>query len=78
MLLINNHDQEKLLSMPDCIDALESGYRQLASGDAVYRPRIDVYANTSHPEGRFYRWGSMEGALANPPVFAIRTKSDLL
>jgi ornithine cyclodeaminase/alanine dehydrogenase-like protein (mu-crystallin family) len=78
MLLINNRDQEKLLSMPDCIDALESAYRQLASGDAVYRPRIDLYANTSHPEGRFYRWGSMEGALANPPVFAIRTKSDLL
>ena len=78
MLIINNQDQEKLLSMPDCIEALESGYRQLASGDAVYRPRIDVYANTSHPEGRFYRWGSMEGALANPPVFAIRTKSDLL
>ncbi len=78
MLLINNHDQEKLLSMAECIEALESGYGQLASGDAVYRPRIDVYANTSHPEGRFYRWGSMEGALSNPPVFAIRTKSDLL
>jgi len=78
MLLINNHDQEKLLSMAECIEALESGYSQLASGDAVYRPRIDVYANTSHPEGRFYRWGSMEGALSNPPVFAIRTKSDLL
>jgi alanine dehydrogenase len=78
MLLINNQEQEKLLSMPECVDALESGYRQLASGDAVYRPRIDLYANTSHPEGRFYRWGSMEGALSDPPVFAIRTKSDLL
>ncbi len=78
MLLINNHEQEQLLSMAECIDALESGYRQLASGEAVYRPRIDLYANTSHPQGRFYRWGSMEGALSNPPVFAIRTKSDLL
>jgi alanine dehydrogenase len=78
MLLINNHEQEQVLSMPDCIDALESGYQQLASGDAVYRPRIDLYANTSHPEGRFYRWGSMEGAISDPPVFAIRTKSDLL
>lgn len=78
MLLINNNEQEQVLSMADCIDALESGYRQLAFGDAVYRPRIDLYANTSHPEGRFYRWGSMEGALSDPPVFAIRTKSDLL
>jgi ornithine cyclodeaminase/alanine dehydrogenase-like protein (mu-crystallin family) len=78
MLLINNYEQEQVLSMADCINALESGYRQLSSGDAVYRPRIDLYANTSHPEGRFYRWGSMEGALSEPPVFAIRTKSDLL
>jgi alanine dehydrogenase len=78
MLLINNHEQEQLLSMADCVNALESGYRQLASGDAVYRPRIDLYANTSHSEGRFYRWGSMEGALSEQPVFAIRTKSDLL
>jgi ornithine cyclodeaminase/alanine dehydrogenase-like protein (mu-crystallin family) len=78
VLLINNYEEEKLLSMAECIDALDSGYRQLAAGEAVYRPRIDVYANTTHPEGKFYRWGSMEGALADPPVFAIRTKSDLL
>src|ERR1051326_1311109 len=78
MLLINNEEQEQLLTMPDCVEALESGYRQLGSGEAVYRPRIDLYANTSHPQGRFSRWGSMEGALSDPPVFAIRTKSDLL
>ncbi len=47
MLLINNQDQEKLLTMADCIDALESAYRQLASGDAVYRPRIDGLAGIS-------------------------------
>lgn len=78
MLLINNQEQEKVLSMAECIDALESAYRQLAAGEAIYRPRMDLYTNTSHPEGRFYRWGSMEGALSDPPVFAIRTKSDLL
>jgi alanine dehydrogenase len=78
MWLINNQEQEKVLSMAECIDALESAYRQLAAGEAIYRPRMDLYTNTSHPEGRFYRWGSMEGALSDPPVFAIRTKSDLL
>jgi len=41
MLVINNHDQEKLLSMADSI---ESGYRQLASGDASVRREI-VYKN---------------------------------
>ena len=35
MLLINNHDQEKLLSMAECVEALESGYGQLASGKVL-------------------------------------------
>ena len=43
MLLINNHEVEKLFSMRDCLSALEDGYDDLMIGDAVYRPRLDLW-----------------------------------
>jgi hypothetical protein len=43
MLLINNEEVEKLFSMKDCLEALELGYDDLLKGDAVYRPRLDVW-----------------------------------
>lgn len=43
MLLINNQEVEKLLDMKSCLEALEDGYDDLLKGDAVYRPRLDVW-----------------------------------
>ena len=77
MLLINNDDVGKLLSMKDCLEALEVGYKDLAAGNATHRPRIDVWAPTEGPDS-FYRWGSMEGVCRTYGVFAIRMKSDVV
>ena len=77
MLLINNDDVSKLLSMKDCLEALEVGYKDLAAGNATHRPRIDVWAPTEGPDS-FYRWGSMEGVCRTYGVFAIRMKSDVV
>jgi ornithine cyclodeaminase/alanine dehydrogenase-like protein (mu-crystallin family) len=77
MLLINNQEVERLLDMKDCIQALEIGYEDLLKGDAVYRPRLDVWVPCERPDG-YYRWGTMEGASRKIGVFAIRMKSDIV
>ncbi len=77
MLLINNDDVVKLLDMKSCLEALEVGYQDLAVGNAVHRPRIDVWAPCDRPDG-YYRWGSMEGVCRTYGVFAIRMKSDIV
>lgn len=75
MLIINNDDVKSLLTMPDCIAAQDAAFRQLASGEAMHRPRIDMYMPCDRDDG-YYRWGSMEGA--NGGYFAIRMKSDII
>ena len=77
MLLINNQEVEKLFTMKDCLDALEDGYDDLLKGDAVFRPRLDLWMPCDRPDG-YYRWGTMEGASRKIGVFAIRMKSDVV
>ena len=77
MLLINNQEVEKLFSMKDCLAALEDGYDDLMIGDAVYRPRLDLWMPCERPDG-YWRWGTMEGASRKIGVFAIRMKSDVV
>jgi alanine dehydrogenase len=77
MLLINNQEVEQLFTMKDCLEALEDGYDDLLKGDAVYRPRLDLWMPCDRPDG-YYRWGTMEGASRKIGVFAIRMKSDIV
>lgn len=75
-LLINNADVARVLTMPATIEALETSYARLASGEATCRPRIDIRIPTSDPS-RTYQWGTMEGG-ASSGYFAIRMKSDVV
>lgn len=75
MLLINNDDVFKLLTMQDCIRVQEDAFRKIPTGGAIHRPRIDMYMPTDQDDS-YYRWGSMEGA--NDGYFAIRMKSDVI
>ncbi|HEX9444032.1 MAG TPA: ornithine cyclodeaminase family protein [Candidatus Binatia bacterium] len=77
MLLINNQEVERLFDMKACLEALEAGYDDLLKGDAVYRPRIDMWMPSERPDG-YFRWGTMEGASRKIGVFAIRMKSDIV
>src|SRR4029079_8537168 len=56
MLLINNQEVEKLFTMKDCLDALEDAYDDLLKGDAVYRPRLDLWMPCDRAD-RYYRLG---------------------
>jgi alanine dehydrogenase len=77
MLLINNEEVENIFDMKACLEALEVGYADLLKGDAVYRPRLDVWMPCDRSDG-YYRWGTMEGASRKIGVFAIRMKSDVV
>jgi alanine dehydrogenase len=77
VLLIDNAAVAAVLEVPAVIAVLEQAYRDLAAGDAVCRPRIDVRLPTGH-EQQVYQWGSMEGGSVTSGYFAIRMKSDVL
>src|SRR6266705_1973671 len=75
-LLIDNEVVRRVLTPGAVRRALESAYRDLASGEAVCRPRIDIRIPTRDPE-KFYQWGTMEGG-STGGYFAIRMKSDIV
>ena len=51
-LFLNNEDVARVLTMGDTIAALEKAYDEIAAGEAVCRPRIDVRIPTSDPAYR--------------------------
>jgi len=75
-LIINNADVAKLLTIEETMDALERSYRNLAIGEAICRPRIDIRIPTSDPT-KNYQFGSMEGG-STEGYFAVRMKSDVI
>ena len=77
MLLINNQAVEQILDMKGCIEALETGYRDLVRERANYRGRYDFFVPNDDPK-LMYRWGTMEGASRTFETMAIRMKSDML
>ena len=78
MLLLNNDDVARVLTMKDTIDIQDRAFRGLITGSSVHRPRIDVYVPTDDRPDGYYRWGTMEGASKDLGVFAIRMKSDVV
>src|SRR5438309_9654132 len=75
-LIINNAEVERVLTMELTLAALEKSYLDLAAGEAVCRPRIDIRIPTSDP-AKNYQWGTMEGG-STAGYFAIRMKSDVV
>ena len=75
-LLLNNADVAKVITPAMTRKALDASYRDLAAGEAVCRPRIDIRIPTKTP-GRIYQWGTMEGG-STSGYFAIRLKSDVV
>lgn len=77
MLYLGNRDIAQVLDPRECIDALEEAFHALADGQAISRPRTDVWVPCERSDA-YYRWGSMEGAIRPWGVFATRMKSDIV
>lgn len=76
-LLLDNDDVARLLTMADCIEALEDGYRELACGRAITRPRSDCLAPTVRGDA-VYGLKTMDGVVPKAGVAALRLNSDVI
>ncbi|MEC9342074.1 MAG: hypothetical protein VX663_11375 [Pseudomonadota bacterium] len=76
MHIFNNTDLASACSVGDCIEALYLGIRSYARGDALRRPRIDLFTPTSK-EGHYGCFSSMEGVIRGG-YYALRVKPDII
>jgi ornithine cyclodeaminase/alanine dehydrogenase-like protein (mu-crystallin family) len=77
-LILSNDEVEQLLTMPDCIEALEEAYREMAEGRGITRTRSDCIAPTSHSDDAIYGLKSMDGVVPSLGISAIRINSDIV
>jgi alanine dehydrogenase len=63
--------------MSDAVEAMERVLQQYADGFAAFQPRTDIWSPTA-VGGDYYRWGSLLGAMYDPPTLALRFKSDVI
>lgn len=76
-LILSNDDVEKLLTMPECIEALEEAYVELAEGRGVSRIRSDSLTPTARADA-LYSLKSMDGVIPKLGIGAIRINSDIV
>ena len=72
-LLLDDADVRAVLTMDSCLKALESAYKQEGLGRASNRTKSTMYIG-SRP-GWTAQYISFEGALRDPPVFALVVRS---
>ena len=77
-LILSNDDVEKLLTMPDCIEALDEAYLEMAEGRGITRQRSDCITPTSYSPDAIYGLKSMDGVVPKLGVGAIRINSDII
>ena len=53
MLIINNDLVSELITVEDCIEALDEAFKKLPSGGDIHRPRIDMYFPCRRDDGYF-------------------------
>ena len=76
-LILSNKDVEQLLTMPDCIEALEQSYVELAEGRGLSRRRSDCLVPTTR-EDAHYSLKSMDGVIPKLGIGAVRINSDII
>ena len=76
-IILSNEDVADLLTMPECIHALEDAYRELAHGRGVNRRRSDTFAPTVRKDA-LYSLKSMDGIAPKLGVGAVRINSDIV
>src|SRR5438067_648159 len=77
MLVLSNEEIERLLSVEECMAALEPMYRDVADERVLFSPRVDNIAPNSHPEG-YYAFKHMGGTWPREKIQALRINSDVV
>lgn len=77
MLILSNQDAAELLSMDECIAALEAAYREWAQGGAANAARSDAVSATARPD-TVYSLKLMGAVAQRAGVGVVRLNSDIL
>jgi ornithine cyclodeaminase/alanine dehydrogenase-like protein (mu-crystallin family) len=77
MLVLSNEEIARLLTIEDCMAALEPMYRDYAKGQALRSPRVDNIAPSPHPGG-YYAFKHMGGTWPAQGIQALRINSDVI
>jgi len=76
-LILSNEEISEILTMADCIDALEEAYIELEAGRGLTRHRSDSLAPSVIPNA-FYGLKSMDGVAPKFGTAAVRINSDII
>jgi ornithine cyclodeaminase/alanine dehydrogenase-like protein (mu-crystallin family) len=76
-LLLSNEEVEAALSMPDCLDALETAYRDLGLKRGENGVRSELLTPTAR-EDALYSLLTMSGVIPGSGIGAVRINSDIL
>lgn len=77
MLVLTNDEVARLLSMEECMAALEPMYRDYANDRALASPRVDNIVPSPHPGG-YYGFKHMGGTWPAQRIQALRINSDTI
>lgn len=76
-LILNDAQVRELLTMEDCVAAMEEAYAELAAGRGIYRVRTDMIAPASGDDN-IYALKSMDAVIPRFGIGSIRINSDTL
>jgi len=76
-IILDDKAVRDLLTMEDCVAAMEEAYIELAAGRGIYRVRTDMIAGTDQPDDIF-ALKSMDAIIPKFGVGSIRVNSDRL
>ncbi|MCL4489928.1 MAG: ornithine cyclodeaminase family protein [Chloroflexi bacterium] len=77
MLVLSNEEIEKLITMKECMAALEEMYRDVAEARVLTMPRVDNIVPCSHEEA-YYAFKHMGGIWPRRHIMALRINSDVI
>jgi len=74
-LFLNNEEISRLITMRECVEVLEDGYREHGMGRVVHRRRSNIIVPTG--EGKTYVFANFEGTVIKTGYHAIGLRSDV-
>jgi ornithine cyclodeaminase/alanine dehydrogenase-like protein (mu-crystallin family) len=77
-IILSNDDVARLLTVPECMEALEEAYAELGAGRGVNRTRSDTLAGIESRPEALYSLKSMDGIAPKFGVGAVRINSDVV
>jgi ornithine cyclodeaminase/alanine dehydrogenase-like protein (mu-crystallin family) len=77
MLVLSNEEIAKLLTIEECMAALEPMYRDVADDGVLFSPRVDNIGPHALP-GAYYAFKHMGGTWPREKVQALRINSDVV